>query len=332
VYTISGVPVLNLISDKSVRSEISCTGQYSLGQTNLQNGISVNSTLSHTDDFEIFTFSVESYALSMLCILIGPDDADFDLYGRLGAEPTEDIYDLRGFDSGDEDVSYDAPVAGIWYFMVHSYSGKGSFNLTVTISYVEELQVGITSNGELEQTYTSDIWRVTVGTNVTAMNILLECEPNDFDVYGRRGEHPTTYTYDWEAGNLGNENFTHENPAKGTWYIMVYPYEGVGSYNITVNFVYGDSGFFEGPVPDFFSTPFGISLTTAIAVGLALVAYYRIRSPRRTDRGITGYEAHLAQRYDSVYYDEPRFCMYCGTQFEPGSDLCQECGARKPQV
>ena len=121
--------------------------------------------------------------------------------------------------------------------MVYSYDGKGSYNLTVTVSYIEELHAGIASSGFIEYTFIGDIWRIAVGTNVTSMNLVLECEPSDFDVYGKQGVHPTTYSYDWEADNLGNENFTYENPAKGTWFILVYAYESFGSYNITVNSV-----------------------------------------------------------------------------------------------
>jgi hypothetical protein len=322
---------LLLDSGIAVDSELQTIEYHLPGQTNLQNGITVNSTLSHTDDSEMYTISVESYAFSMRCVLICPDDADYDLYARFGVEPRIDTYDFRGYESGDEDVSYDVPNVGTWYIMVYSYQGKGAYNLTVSISYVEELQVGITSNGILDQTYQGDIWRIAVGTNVTSMNIVLDCEPSDFDVYGKQGEHPTTNSYDWEASNLGNENFTYENPAKGTWFLLVYPYEGVGPYNLTIYFEYGDAGIFVGPEADFFSSPFFISLTTALAVGIALFAYYRIRSPRRETQVISGYEDHLARRYDSTYYGEPRFCMYCGTEFSPDSDICPECGARRPK-
>ena len=332
IYSLYGV-LSSTTEDTAINSGLRTIEYHLPGQTSLLNGITVNSTLLHTGDSEMFTITVESYALSMRCVLICPDDADYDLYARAGGEPTRDVYDFRGYAGGDEDVSYEAPIAGVWYLMVYSYSGKGSYNLTVSISYIEELQVGIQTSGMLENTYESDIWRVTVGNNVTSMNLIIECvSGSDFDAFGRLGQHPTTYTYDWEADNLGSENFTYENPAKGTWFIMVYAYEGAGSYNITINFEYGDPGFFVGPVPEFFSSPFGISLTTALAVGIALFTYYRIRSPRRSGQVVTGYEEHLAQRYDSAYYDEPRFCMYCGTQFEPGSDICQECGARRPQA
>jgi hypothetical protein len=61
--------------------------------------------------------------------------ADFDVYGRLGAEPTTSTYDWRGYTSGGEDVTYDSPGEGTWYIMVRSYSGTGDYELTCTITY-----------------------------------------------------------------------------------------------------------------------------------------------------------------------------------------------------
>jgi hypothetical protein len=60
--------------------------------------------------------------------------ADFDLYGRLGAEPTLTVYDWRGYTSGGEEVTYDLPGTGTWYIMVQVYSGSGAYQLTVTLS------------------------------------------------------------------------------------------------------------------------------------------------------------------------------------------------------
>jgi hypothetical protein len=61
--------------------------------------------------------------------------SDFDLYGRLGAEPTTSTYDWRGYTSGGEEVTFNDPGEGIWYIMVRDYSGSGSYELTVTITY-----------------------------------------------------------------------------------------------------------------------------------------------------------------------------------------------------
>jgi hypothetical protein len=77
---------------------------------------------------------VDADAESMRTVLTC-GSADFDVYGRLGAEPTTSTYDWRGYTSGGEDVTFSSPGAGTWYIMVRSYSGTGSYELTCTITY-----------------------------------------------------------------------------------------------------------------------------------------------------------------------------------------------------
>ncbi|MBD3404555.1 MAG: PQQ-binding-like beta-propeller repeat protein [Candidatus Lokiarchaeota archaeon] len=88
-------------------------------------------SLSETDDTEMFELEVSPDTTAMRCVL-SCGDSDFDLYGRLNAYPTTDIYDWRGFASGSEDITIEYPNAGTWYIMVHSYSGSGGFRLSIT--------------------------------------------------------------------------------------------------------------------------------------------------------------------------------------------------------
>ncbi|NHJ86068.1 MAG: hypothetical protein FK734_11445, partial [Asgard group archaeon] len=83
---------------------------------------------------EMWYIIVGSNAESMRSVLTC-GSADFDLYGRLNAEPTTSTYDWRGYTSGGEDVTFSNPGAGTWYIMVRDYSGSGSYTLTVTITY-----------------------------------------------------------------------------------------------------------------------------------------------------------------------------------------------------
>jgi hypothetical protein len=104
------------------------------GGNELQNGVPVTSSLAAVHDTEMWTIEVAADATSMHSVLTC-GSADFDLYGRLGAEPTTSVYDWRGYTSGGEDVSYANPGEGTWYIMVRSYSGTGAYELTVTITY-----------------------------------------------------------------------------------------------------------------------------------------------------------------------------------------------------
>jgi len=100
----------------------------------LTSGVPVTGTLSAVGQTEMWTIAVAANALSMESILTC-GSADFDLYGRLGAAPTTSTYDWRGYTSGGEEVTYNEPGAGTWYIMVRDYSGSGSYELTVTITY-----------------------------------------------------------------------------------------------------------------------------------------------------------------------------------------------------
>jgi hypothetical protein len=104
------------------------------GGNELTSGETVYSSLSGTGDTEMWTIEVDADAETMHSVL-NCGSQDFDLYGRLGAEPTTSTYDWRGYTYGGEDVTYNLPGEGTWYIMVRSYSGSGSYDLTVTITY-----------------------------------------------------------------------------------------------------------------------------------------------------------------------------------------------------
>ncbi|TXT55330.1 MAG: hypothetical protein BAJATHORv1_40241 [Candidatus Thorarchaeota archaeon] len=95
-------------------------------------------TLDSEDDTETYQISVPYNAVEMHCVLsCGAND--FDLYGRLESQPTTDIYDWRGFASGDEDLIIEYPDAGTWYIMVHSYSGSGGYRLKIDVTYTIDM-------------------------------------------------------------------------------------------------------------------------------------------------------------------------------------------------
>jgi hypothetical protein len=99
----------------------------------LSDGVTSSSSLAAQGAEEMWTMQVPSGKASMYSVLTC-GSADFDLYGRLGAEPTTSTYDWRGYTSGGEEVTFSNPGAGTWHFMVKSYSGTGSYSLTVTLS------------------------------------------------------------------------------------------------------------------------------------------------------------------------------------------------------
>ncbi len=91
-------------------------------------------SLDGSDDFQIHSIRVLADPISMHVVLRCGNN-DFDLYGGFGYTPTEFDYEIRGFEVGGEDITYDEPEEGIWHFMVHSYSGSGQYELRVDVEY-----------------------------------------------------------------------------------------------------------------------------------------------------------------------------------------------------
>ena len=91
-------------------------------------------SLDGTHDSQIHSVRVLENPISMHVVLKCGGN-DYDLYGGFGYTPTEYEYEFRGFDVGGEDITYDEPQAGIWHFMVHSYSGSGQYELRIVIEY-----------------------------------------------------------------------------------------------------------------------------------------------------------------------------------------------------
>ncbi len=104
------------------------------GDNVLENGVTATSSLAATGATEMWTIAVDADCTSMYSVLTC-GSADFDLYGRRGAEPTTSTYDWRGYTGGGEEVTFNNPGSGTWYIMVRSYSGSGAYGLTVTLTY-----------------------------------------------------------------------------------------------------------------------------------------------------------------------------------------------------
>jgi hypothetical protein len=107
----------------------------------LTSGQTVTSSLAATGAEEMWTIVVGASCEQMYSV-ITCGSADFDLYGKLGSEPTTSSYDWRGYTSGGEEVTFASPGAGTWYIMVKSYSGTGSYDLTVTLTYAAPITWG----------------------------------------------------------------------------------------------------------------------------------------------------------------------------------------------
>ncbi|MHA1400507.1 MAG: CUB domain-containing protein [Candidatus Heimdallarchaeaceae archaeon] len=164
----------------------------------LTNGETVTSSLSATGDSETWTIDVGPDALSMHSVL-NCGTNDYDLYGRLGAPPTTSTYDWRGYTYGGEDVTFDYPGEGTWYIMVHSYSGSGAYDLTVTITYDNTSPPPSGGDG------VTNYYAVIVGiSDYTAISDLSYCDEDATDWY-----YQLVNNLGWSSTNVKVYGDTH---------------------------------------------------------------------------------------------------------------------------
>ena len=91
-------------------------------------------SLDGMDDYNIHSIRLLENPVSMHVILRCGGN-DFDIYIGYGYLPTINDYDVRGYDSGGEDFTYDQLEEGIWHIIVHSFSGSGQYELRINIEY-----------------------------------------------------------------------------------------------------------------------------------------------------------------------------------------------------
>jgi hypothetical protein len=104
--------------------------------TTLANGVASSGSLAATGASAMFQITVASGCTQMVTSASHASGADYDTYGKMGAQPTTSSYTWRGYTSSNpEVVTYASPAAGVWYIMVYSYSGSGTFTITCTLTY-----------------------------------------------------------------------------------------------------------------------------------------------------------------------------------------------------
>jgi hypothetical protein len=115
---------------------------------------------------------------------------------------------------------------------------------------------GVTATGILNGSDDSELWYIDVSSGARTMTAVLTCpyespRCTDFDLYGRQSTYPTNTTYDWSAHNFGDDQIEVNSPKAGTWYILVFSWQGKGTYQLEVTVLYA-----RNAKPLAFDTPF----------------------------------------------------------------------------
>ena len=197
--------------------------------TELENGVPVPG-LSGASGSETF-YKIEVPAgQATLEISIAGGTGDADLYVRKGQKPTSTEYDYRPYLVGNnETVTVDNPAADTWFVMIRGYSAYSGVTLEATYlpvpEEITELANGVPVPGLSGAAGSEKFYKIKVPAGQTTLEIALSGGTGDADLYVRKDEKPTTSEWDYRPYLVGNnETVTIDNPAAGTWFIMIRGY------------------------------------------------------------------------------------------------------------
>jgi len=90
----------------------------------------ISSMLPDKDSIKEYVIKGIESGKKLIINLEGPEGQDFDLYVKFGSLAKVDDWDSRGYTSApNEEVTIDPTEQGDYYITVHSFAGKGNFNL-----------------------------------------------------------------------------------------------------------------------------------------------------------------------------------------------------------
>ncbi|MEA3137790.1 MAG: serine protease [Thermoplasmata archaeon] len=107
---------------------------------NLANGVNQNVAIAANQE-KFYKIQVPAGKSQLQVVMTGPScgvlscSLDADLYTKLGAKPTDTVYDCRPFVQGNaETCTHANPAAGWWYVRIDGYSGSGTVTIKATYS------------------------------------------------------------------------------------------------------------------------------------------------------------------------------------------------------
>ncbi len=219
----------------------------------LTNGVPATG-LSGTIGSETFYAIVVPASQDDLEIKISGGIGDCDLYVRRGALPTITTYDYRPYKVGNnETVTVASPVAGTWYIMLRGYTAYSGLTLRATYSAsisVTTLTNGMPIPGLLGGTGSETFYKIDVPAGQTKLEIQISGGSGDCDLYVKRDALPTLASYDYRPYLVGNnEKVTVNNPAAGTWYLMLRGYSAYAGVTLLATYSGGIGIALQNGVP-----------------------------------------------------------------------------------
>jgi len=234
------------------------TLQASWGQVvTLQNGVPVPNLAGDSGSEKFFKITAPA-GTDEISFAISGGTGNADMYLKKGSKPTTSSYDYRPSDPGNgntESVGFSGDsVAGTWYILLKA--AKAYEGVTLSVKYavkggstpgIVTLSNGVPVANIAGTAGTERFYKIDVPAGQQKLEIQMSGGTGDADLYVRRGSVPTTSQYDYRPYLLGNnETVAVDNPAAGTWYIMIRGYQAFAG--VTLVATYG-GGTTPGPDP-----------------------------------------------------------------------------------
>ncbi len=237
--------------------------------TTLTNNVPVTGLAGAKDSQTFFKIDVP-VGQTKLEISTSGGTGDCDLYVKKDTMPTPEIYDYRPFQNGNnEKVTINDPAAGTYYVMLRGFNAYSGVTLLAAYTgNVGTLLVnGVPVTGIGGAAGSDKFYRIDVPAGQLTLEIQITGGTGDCDLYVKQGTVPTITNWDYRPFVSGNEETVDvNNPAAGTWYIMLHGYADYA--NLTLKATYGAVITLTDGVP-----------VTGIAGALNSERYYQLDVP-----------------------------------------------------
>jgi serine protease len=204
----------------------------------LLNGVPLLNVSGAEGTEQFWSFDVPAGAGALSFSITG-GTGDADLYVRFGAHPTDDTYDCRPFDTGNEESCDVPPTAGTWYVRVKGFFDFDGVALSATYATPTPLVLKKAQKNIAGATGSKQYWMINVPAGRHHVKFTISSiKTGNPDLYVKFAALPSTADYTCRPATLGkrSESCDIKGPDPGAYYVMI---SGVAAYtHLTVKAIY----------------------------------------------------------------------------------------------
>lgn len=203
-------------------------------QGELQNRVAVENLSGSQSEAKLFTLVVPSGATNLSVKLSG-GSGDADLYVRHNLEPSEDDYDCRPYETGnDETCNIEAPLAGTYYVMLVGYASYRGVTLKAEYDTENKSIEDNVLQGHLKQKGDSQEHRYQLSAGLQRLE-LTGPEDADFDLYLYVKNSNNQWDNVKSSLDYKSEEELEYRDNGGEYMAVVRSFSGSGNYKLTIS-------------------------------------------------------------------------------------------------